>query len=165
MKELKTIPTLGFVDALNAATSKVFQFEGRSRRSEYWWMQLTVLLVTIIVPQIGAVLSLLLIPLTFRRLHDTGRSGWWWGAYALAQVGVVVLFVCDMMVVMPHLNEGNFNMFELVFGFFAKWLIYIIFVLVFKAVLLVFMCIDSEACPNKYGDSPKYVEVEAGSDI
>lgn len=69
-------PSLGFVEALNAATSKIFQMKGRSRRSEFWWTQLLVIISGILLtPIIGNILSLLTIPLKVRRLHDVGRSG------------------------------------------------------------------------------------------
>lgn len=34
---MEVIPQLSFSEAFNSATSKIFQFTGRSRRSEYWW--------------------------------------------------------------------------------------------------------------------------------
>ena len=80
MEERIAIPSLGFSEAVNKAASDIFKFEGRSRRSEYWWSMVIVSLVGIVLtPLFGFVLNLLTIPLTFRRLHDTGRSGWWWG--------------------------------------------------------------------------------------
>lgn len=76
---MEVIPQLSFSEAFNNVTSKIFQFTGRSRRSEYWWtMALVYLLNIILTPFLGVFLSIATIPLTFRRLHDTGRSGWWW---------------------------------------------------------------------------------------
>lgn len=83
MNEVKKMPELGFGEALKQATQKITQFNGRARRSEFWWCILAVCIANIIlsfIPIIGSIcqllLSLALIPLTFRRLHDTGRSGW-----------------------------------------------------------------------------------------
>src|SRR5262245_42708830 len=66
-------------------------FSGRARRSEYWWFTLAnviaifALFVLIAITKIFWVLYiiyvvLLIVPslaVTFRRLHDTDKSGWW----------------------------------------------------------------------------------------
>ena len=84
-----------FIDCL---TKKYACFSGRARRQEYWMFVLFNIIACIIVGVISGVLvsvtnvtafaylgtiySLaVLIPgfaVLFRRLHDTGRSGWWW---------------------------------------------------------------------------------------
>lgn len=72
-------------------------FEGRAGRADYWWFALVVLLVvaaaTAIRTELGtAVTVLLALPLAAagaRRLHDTGRSGWW-QLFALAPFGFVI---------------------------------------------------------------------------
>lgn len=75
------LPQLSIGEALKAACNKIFQFNGRSRRSEFWWTALVVIIICAITHDtISWLLNLLMIPITFRRLHNTGRSGWWWGA-------------------------------------------------------------------------------------
>ncbi|OIR12522.1 inner membrane protein YhaI [mine drainage metagenome] len=77
------------------AMKKYAQFDGRSRRKEFWYSQLSYLLALILVGVVCAMLELdlntvqimqgliniaLLLPLLavgVRRLHDTNRSGWW----------------------------------------------------------------------------------------
>ena len=83
MRELTVLPQLEFTEALKAFWNKIAQFQGRSRRSEFWWTYLAYFVTSIIfsfVPIIGNIVTLLfglaIIPITFRRLHDTGRSGW-----------------------------------------------------------------------------------------
>lgn len=83
-----------FTDSIkrNLTTSAYAQFHGRASRSEYWWFILFTWLVSVgtgvidvalsfQIPVVGTLVSLaLLIPgfaLVARRLHDTGRSGWW----------------------------------------------------------------------------------------
>lgn len=79
------LPQLSIGEALKAACNKIFQFNGRSRRSEFWWTALVVLIINAITQDtISWLMYLLMIPITFRRLHDTGRSGWWWGAGIIA---------------------------------------------------------------------------------
>ena len=76
----------------NLTTSAYAQFSGRASKSEYWWFILFTWLVNLgtgvidlalgsEIGVIGTLASLvLLVPgfaLIARRLHDTGRSGWW----------------------------------------------------------------------------------------
>jgi uncharacterized membrane protein YhaH (DUF805 family) len=88
-------------------------FSGRSRRSEYWYFGLFYLIfygaAAVVDVMIGsfertsgigvctAILALaLLIPsisVTVRRLHDTGRSGWWILIGFIPLVGGIILLV------------------------------------------------------------------------
>lgn len=76
----------------NLTTSAYAQFSGRASRSEYWWFILFSFLANIgtgvidlalgsQIQVVGTLVGLaLLIPgfaLIARRMHDTGRSGWW----------------------------------------------------------------------------------------
>ena len=99
------LPTLGFIEAFRRSLKGYGDFKGRARRSEFWWATVAgqlilipltiffVVLVTIVARAsepaaivIGGVAFLALIfawgipwamALAVRRLHDTGRSGWW----------------------------------------------------------------------------------------
>jgi len=88
-------------------------FEGRARRSEYWFFTLFNFLIMLALifldvfmasanPQTGiGVLSGLyslgvLIPsisVLVRRLHDTNRSGWWFWIFLVPLIGGLVLFI------------------------------------------------------------------------
>jgi uncharacterized membrane protein YhaH (DUF805 family) len=69
----------------NCTTAAYAQFAGRASRSEYWWFYLFTLLVTAAADSFGGTAGNLaslffLLPgfaLIARRLHDVGRSGWW----------------------------------------------------------------------------------------
>jgi uncharacterized membrane protein YhaH (DUF805 family) len=74
---------MDFGQAISAVFSKYATFEGRARRSEYWWwalFQVLVSLVTCWIPIINAIASLALflpsLAVGVRRLHDINRSGW-----------------------------------------------------------------------------------------
>lgn len=94
---------MSFVDAVNACFRQYVGFSGRALRSEFWWFTLFGLLVgaaaAIVDPRgaIGALLSLvLLLPslaVGVRRLHDTGRSGWWLLLGLVPVAGIIVLIV------------------------------------------------------------------------
>jgi uncharacterized membrane protein YhaH (DUF805 family) len=69
----------------NMTTAAYADFDGRASRSEFWWFYLFMLLATFMAGFFGGgvllfVLLALRIPslaLFARRLHDVGRSGWW----------------------------------------------------------------------------------------
>ena len=150
-------PILGIAEALKAAGNKIFQFTGRSRRSEYWWTFLVVFLANFVLTPFGAfVLSLLTIPLTFRRLHDTGRSGWWWGGLALLKVVLLVVFVYDVLRLSLYHVDVGFDDTGVIVSLLGKYILLVILVAVYRIVLIVMLCIDSYPEPNRYGVSPKY---------
>jgi uncharacterized membrane protein YhaH (DUF805 family) len=91
-----------FIDAFK----KYADFSGRSSRKEYWMFVLIYLIIYIALAVIDAVLSgfwlttifslILLIPsisITTRRLHDTGRTGWWQLIYFIPLIGLIVMLV------------------------------------------------------------------------
>lgn len=103
-------PQLGFVDAVKIClTEKYCNFEGRARRSEYWWFALANGVVSYLVnligglisPTVGLVLSCivclgLLLPglgVSVRRLHDIGKSGWMLLVALIPIVGAIILLV------------------------------------------------------------------------
>jgi uncharacterized membrane protein YhaH (DUF805 family) len=123
-------------EAVRSFWSHYATFSGRSRRSEYWYVQLFLVLTNLAVAVIdlilmdgdverfianggGGIVGLVWILVTIvpalavlvRRLHDTGKSGWW------ALVGFVPI--------------------------------------VGGIILLVFTVRDSDARDNNYGPSPK----------
>ena len=127
---------MGFSESVKSFWSNYSKFKGRARRSEYWWIQLFLVLTNLAVAAIdlvlmngdvdrfianggGGIVGLIWILVTIvpalavlvRRLHDTGKSGWW----------VLIGFV------------------PLIGGI----------------VLLVFTVLDSDAGENKFGESPK----------
>lgn len=165
----KNIPALSFSEALNASTSKIFQIQGRARRSEYWWTQLAVCMTNIVLtPFIGFILNLLTIPLTIRRLHDTGRSGWWWGIGVLLNFSYIIyilILIFDFVISTNYTGAdfdalSNSQSYEMV-SVIIKCTVSGFLVGIYQIILLIMLCLDSEPEPNKYGASPKYAEYEA----
>ena len=99
---------MSFQDAVSVCFQKYATFEGRARRSEFWYWELFTVLAGIAVGIVGAVLFghangflqtilqlALFLPglaVSVRRLHDTDRSGWWLLLY-FTVIGVIVLLV------------------------------------------------------------------------
>ncbi len=145
-------PTLTFPEAIQLAASRFFEFTGRSRRSEYWWVMLALAVLSAIIPGCVLVFDLVAAPLTFRRLHDTGRSGWWYGSFLIFQylsvvVGLLFLGVSIFSVVTMGLSALALLPLGLAWGALG---------FLFRIVLIVFLCQDGEPYENQYGPSPKY---------
>ncbi len=115
---------MGFGEAVKSFYKRYFDFEGRSSRSEYWWVALFQLIVYIVLGGImiagaaagggeepGPLMFVGFIPfilfalaniipsiaLTVRRFHDQDKSGW---MYLLAFVpyagGIIILIFMAM---------------------------------------------------------------------
>ena len=105
---------MGFVDATKTCLSKYATFSGRAVRSEYWWFFLFVVLASMVLavvdmilfgtdPETGESPTILsglfqiamflpLLAAGWRRLHDTGRPGW----YLLLPMLVSIVFMISV---------------------------------------------------------------------
>lgn len=82
-------------------------FHGRARRKEYWMFVLVSVIVSIILSILESMLGMqsvltgiyslaVLLPslaVGVRRLHDTGRSGWWLLLSLIPLIGSIILIV------------------------------------------------------------------------
>lgn len=90
------------------ALKRYAQFSGRSRRQEYWMFTLFNIIIAVVLgaiqmamgmetPVLSSIYTLIvLIPalaLTVRRLHDIGRSGFWFFIIFVPLIGGLVLLV------------------------------------------------------------------------
>ena len=167
MEQIISKPQLKFLEAFNSATSKIFQFNGRSRRSEFWWIMSIVYISGILcTPVLGFFLEILMIPLIFRRLHDTGRSGWWYGISLILKIGFAIAIIYDAfsfcMNIPTLTNEvrpyeyDKANVISYIFTIYAKYALWGLVIFIYQIVLLIIFCIDSDVYENDYGESPKY---------
>jgi uncharacterized membrane protein YhaH (DUF805 family) len=98
-------------------------FTGRASRSEFWMFFLINLIISIALSLIdrylrtsGAIGSLyslaVLVPgiaVSVRRLHDTGRSGWWFLLVLIPCIGSLVLLVFFVQDSEPGSNQYGPN--------------------------------------------------------
>ena len=158
-----TTPSLDLGDAVKQAFNRAFEFKGRSRRSEYWWTMLLVYAIDIFVMPLGWLAHLATIPLTVRRLHDTGRSGWWLLLHFIASAVLGTIFVIDylatLFVTIYNASETGDDgiILSSLLLFIGRYLVIFILLFIYRVILLIFLCQDSDTKPNKYGRSPKYV--------
>jgi uncharacterized membrane protein YhaH (DUF805 family) len=112
------------------AWQRATDFSGRSRRKEYWYFQLfnaiTVLFLALfaiafsdqgkpaMVPfyLIFIYCLVLFVPalaITIRRLHDIGKSGWWYFISFIPIVGGIILFVFTLLDSEPYANQWGLD--------------------------------------------------------
>ncbi|MFC5451064.1 DUF805 domain-containing protein [Paenibacillus aestuarii] len=98
-------------------------FSGRARRKEYWMFTLFSAIIGIVLTILELVVGLrsvltgiyslaVLLPslaVTFRRLHDTGRSGWWILIGLIPIVGSIILLVFSCLDSDSHDNQYGPN--------------------------------------------------------
>lgn len=121
---------MGFAEAVKSFWSNYATFKGRARRSEYWFIQLFLIITNVAVAAIdlalmngdvdrfianggGGIVGLVWILVTivpalavlFRRLHDTGKSGWWVLMGFVPFAGAIVLFVFTVLDSTPAENK------------------------------------------------------------
>lgn len=88
---------------------KYCNFSGRASRSEFWWWQLFILIVSVVLnffafmlgDTLGDILRIVIglgffLPnwgVSFRRLHDINKSAWWLLLLFIPVVGWIILIV------------------------------------------------------------------------
>tara|TARA_Y100000815_G_C13267951_1_gene471846 strand:- start:24 stop:638 length:615 start_codon:yes stop_codon:yes gene_type:complete len=100
----------GFQDSVRTVFKRYALFQGRSRRPEFWWFVLFSFIANLVASMVDLMLfgandfsplstlfSLaVLVPslaVGARRLHDTGRSGWWQLLGLIPIIGWIILII------------------------------------------------------------------------
>lgn len=139
-------------------TKKYATFTGRASRSEYWWFALACFLVSAVLSIIsfgllGGLFSLVSIIPSFavgvRRMHDIGRSGWW---YVAPGIVAVLGFIIIMFGRAAVIASGSSDFSAAVGG----WLFILVWLLEFilGLTLLYFTVKPSQKGTNQYGPQP-----------
>ncbi len=98
---------MNFIEANFSVYANYATWEGRARRTEYWYFQIFLVLL-LLFPMLlfqkdGVFVALAFylfsiipqISVTVRRLHDTNHSGWW---YWISLVPIVGLFLFYLLI-------------------------------------------------------------------
>jgi uncharacterized membrane protein YhaH (DUF805 family) len=97
-------------------------FTGRARRTEFWMFFLFNVVIGIVLEIIGMLIKTQIIYYLYalavliptlavgaRRLHDTGRSGWWQLILLIPLVGLIVMIVFWAIEGQPGNNQYGAN--------------------------------------------------------
>lgn len=118
---------MSMVEAVKSVFGQYATFTGRARRSEYWYFTLFNFLVSLAISLLSALilrgegsLSFLsgiwalatFVPslaVSIRRLHDTGKSGWYCLISLIPLVGTIILIVFLATDSQPGTNQYGPN--------------------------------------------------------
>lgn len=120
---------MSFAEAVRSVLSKYVTFNGRARRSEYWWFALFYVILAIVASIIDASMG-----------TDAGRTG-------------PVTSILSLVLLLPSLAVGVRRLHDI--GRKGWWILLGLIPLVGTIILIVWFCKDSDAGPNAYGPSPK----------
>ena len=173
MKQVIAKPQLGFTDAVKLAYNRLTEVNGRSRRSEFWWFMLAFAIsyyilstiISAIFPLITgqiitALLMIVALPVTIRRLQDTGKSKWWvilsWLSNAILSIYIIQSGFIDALNSVNADIEGAVRVLNLPFlGSLS------LINIVTSLCTFIFCLLDGKPEANKYGPSPKYEVTES----
>ena len=110
---------MSFSEAVRSGFEHYVKFDGRASRPAYWWWVLFAVLVSIaaniidfaligpgvISGLVGLALLLPNLSVSIRRLHDTGRTGWWILIGLLPLIGWIVLLIFYLQASDPAENQ------------------------------------------------------------
>lgn len=112
------------------AWQRAADFSGRSRRKEYWIFNLFNAIFVMVLALLAVAFSdqdkpqtiplflvllycvVVFVPslsVTIRRLHDIGKSGWWYFISFVPVIGGIILFVFTLFDSEPNANEWGLD--------------------------------------------------------
>jgi uncharacterized membrane protein YhaH (DUF805 family) len=161
-------PMMSFGDAIRVCFEKYATFSGRARRAEYWWFYLFTIIVRFgtgildgiaaggtKVQPFSAIAGLaLLVPwlaVWTRRMHDTGRSGFWVLGFCIAIFALIIGIVAGVGIEAETHQEGA----AVMAGICGLG---IVGVMIWAIVMV---CLDGQRGPNQYGPDPLYPQADA----
>ena len=173
--------TMSFSKAIATCFSKLFTFEGRARRSEYWFFFLFMFIikgsllmalymcnlyneatadVTILgLPEQGVeciidvIFSLFLLSVNVRRLHDIDCSGWLVLLFTVVPLVLSELYTWYKPSIDALVHQGDVTP-EVLSGIMKTEVLYIFICLSIIIAKLILYCRPGTEGPNTYGPDP-----------
>ncbi|MCY3675402.1 MAG: DUF805 domain-containing protein [Paracoccaceae bacterium] len=86
---------MSFLKSIEVCFVNYFTFSGRASKREYWWFALFSFVLGAIGSETGLGLVFIIPSLAVgsRRLHDTGKSGWWQLIWLIPVIGWIILII------------------------------------------------------------------------
>lgn len=165
---------MNFTQAIKSVFSNYANFSGRARRSEYWYfvlfsaiINLALIPVSILASEVGQIITTLiglaiLVPslaVLVRRLHDVGKSGWYYFGFLIIYI-ILLIICCITAFVFSDLRSessafGIVGVIPMILLFFG--------VIGYSFYLLYLMCNDSQIGENRWGANPKGVNPDSSN--
>lgn len=158
-------PQMDFGTAIRSCFEKYVTFSGRARRAEFWWFFLFLMLVRFATGILDMAvmhgarggpfsalsgLGLLLpwLAVMTRRMHDTGRSGFWVLGFYAASIVVGGTFIAALFILFSATEPSGaaaLTMYLCGLGSLA-----------IAVTWTVMLCLKGTYGPNRYGPDPLY---------
>jgi len=172
---------MGFIEAVKICFSKYATFQGRARRSEYWYFYLFIALISLVL---GLWMCFSIYELAMN-YYDSGGDPGDMEAFKkkfmpllLTRPAVIVYLIIYLATLLPSIaaqvrrlhDSSRTGWWALlpwigsIFGAFGNPLLMIVSV-AFTLWFYVLLCLDSTPGTNKYGPNPKGIETTAPTEI
>ncbi|MDP8175399.1 DUF805 domain-containing protein [Phocoenobacter skyensis] len=148
-----------------------FNYKGRATRAELCWFTVINTLIFLLLLQIALITKVPLpyailrlyntmvilsgMSLVIRRLHDLGKSGWWFFGVIIPFLGSFLLYLSKAIELDGYYGTDNYD--ERTIFLYMGIFLFITFITFILSLFLYFK--GSQKSPNKWGDSPTtYIE-------
>lgn len=169
MTKLIAKPQPSFPEAVKEGYHRVFDFSGRTRRSDFWWFMLAFIICYFILtnlskaflPLMGAAVCDLAVlffalSITVRRLQDRGASKWWViSSYVALAVYSLYIYGTGIGEELTSINPNPDTIMEAYSD--PVFIISLSITMLTGLVTFILCLLDGKPQPNKYGPSPKYI--------
>ncbi len=173
-------PMMTIQESVKTCIQKYADFSGRATRAEFWWWVLATTIVSMAFSAVDSFINAvtsnyffsplssifglaILLPnlaVTARRLHDTGKSGWWQVVWVVVAILAIVPAILGVIAGLAGFFSGgqgwdnwwaNLSWIPIVVGVLVTFLIWLgIFIW-----WLVWMVKQGQSGPNHYGPDPR----------
>ncbi len=161
-----TKPMVTPVEAVARGFSKYADFGGRATRAEYWWWMLFTSIISTALNALDrgfgegilqTVFSLaVLLPtfaVTFRRLHDIGKTGWWHFGW----LGIVLIswVTAGILLLATGVDLANWDPLSASMPSIVVLIAAIVSTLVVFVWSIVWLARQGESGQNRFGPDPR----------